>query len=41
MVNEDDLTFFSKTLVYLDLSDNMLGGGGWNGLKMPNQNEDN
>jgi len=24
-VNEDDLTFFSKTLTFMDLSDNRLG----------------
>ena len=24
-VNEDDLTFFSKTLAFVDLSDNLLG----------------
>jgi len=24
-INEDDLTFFAKTLAFLDLSDNMFG----------------
>jgi hypothetical protein len=24
-INEDDLTFFSKTLAFMDLSDNKLG----------------
>ncbi len=25
-INEDDLTFFAKTLAFLDISDNLLGG---------------